>query len=110
MSKNSFVDYIMDLLSGYGNMRARRMFGGYGIYMDKIIFAIIIDNEIYFKADSPLAKKYKAFSSSPFTYTRGGKLISLNYWSVPAEVLEDSELLKEWVNNSINIARMKNNR
>ncbi len=52
MTDNGFVEYILDILSDYGNIKSRRMFGGFGIYLDKIIFAIIIDNELYFKADS----------------------------------------------------------
>ena len=55
MSNSGFVEHIMDILSRFGDMRLHRMFGGYGIYRGKIIFAIIIDDELYFKVDVKLA-------------------------------------------------------
>lgn len=46
------------------------MFGGYGPYVDKTIFAIIINNKIYFKADKLLAEKYESLGFYPFAYKR----------------------------------------
>ena len=104
MSGNGFVDYIIDILSEFGDIKYRRMFGGYGIYLNKIIFAIIINNEIYFKADRDLAEKYKASGSYPFYYKRDDKAISLSYWLVPSEVLEDGDHLKCWFDGSFKVA------
>lgn len=108
MINNSFLDYILDILLAYGNVKSRRMFGGFGIYLSGIMFAIIINNEIYFKVDSILAKKYKALGSYPFTYKRHNKIIALSYWIVPPEVLEDVDQLKIWFDSSLEIA--KNNK
>ncbi len=44
----------MDMLSRFGDIKLRRMFGGYGIYSGKLIFAIIINDELYFKVDTEL--------------------------------------------------------
>ena len=56
MTNSGFVDYIIDCLSPYGNISARRMFGGYGLYLNQIIFAIIIDlrQVVAWKGCSPL--------------------------------------------------------
>ncbi len=104
MSNTGFVDYILDLLSIYGNISSRRMFGGYGIYLNKIIFAIIIDDELYFKADNDLAEKYKQAGSHPFTYQKNDKTIALSYWYISAEVIETQDLLKDWFNQSLSVA------
>ena len=32
MKNNGFVEYIIDLLSEYGDISSRKMFGGYGLY------------------------------------------------------------------------------
>ena len=107
MNNSSFVEYIIDILSGFGDIKLRRMFGGYGVYHNRIMFAIIIDNEIYFKADKDLAEKYKLLGSFPFTYKRDEKTITMSYWIATAEVLEDVNQLKDWVNSSVNVARGK---
>jgi DNA transformation protein len=104
MSNSGFVDYIIDLLSAYGNISARRMFGGYGLYLNKTIFAIIIDDELYFKADSDLGLEYKKAGSYPFTYQRNDKRVSLSYWYVSSEIIETQDLLKDWFDKSFKVA------
>ena len=52
MAKSEFVNYIIDLLSPYGYIRVRSMFGGHSVYKDGVIVAIIIDDELYFKVVS----------------------------------------------------------
>ena len=104
MTNSGFVDYIIDCLSPYGTINARRMFGGYGLYLNKIIFAIIIDDELYFKADSNLGQEYKQAGSYPFTYQKNDKAVALSYWYVSAEIIETQDLLKDWFNKSLEVA------
>ena len=108
MSNSEFVEHIMDILSSFSDIKLCRMFGGYGIYRGKIIFAIIMDDELYFKVDAKLAEKYKNAGSFPFTYKRDDKTIALSYWYVPSEVIEDIDLLKEWFNKSLGVAISQN--
>lgn len=103
MNKTGFVDYIIDLLSDYGNITKRYMFGGCSLYLNKKIFAIIIDDELYFKADKATAEEFQELGSRPFTYKRGDKIIAMCYWYVPAEVIEDSDLLKICFNKSLRV-------
>lgn len=102
-----FVEYITDILSSIKEVKTRKMFGGYGIYCNNVMFAVIIDNELYFKADNTLAEEYKKFDSFPFTYQRDNKTIALSYWYVPSEVIEDTELLETWFNKSLELAQNK---
>jgi DNA transformation protein and related proteins len=101
MNKNGFIDYIVDLLSDYGNITKRYMFGGCSLYLNKKIFAIIIDDELYFKADKVIAEEFKDFGSRPFTYKLENKTIAMSYWYVPVEVIEDAALLKMWFDKSL---------
>jgi DNA transformation protein len=96
LSNSGFVEYIVDLLSAYGNIKVRKMFGGYGLYYNAKIFAIIIDDELYFKADKALAEEFKLSGSYPFTYKRDDKTVALGYYYVPSKIFEDDDRLKEW--------------
>jgi DNA transformation protein len=104
MTNTGFVDYIIDLLSGFRNISARRMFGGYGLYSDKVIFALIIDDELYFKADNDLALEYSKAGSYPFTYQKNDKIVALSYWYVPAEIIENEDSLKDWFDKSLKVS------
>ena len=55
MAKHSeFVRFVLDLMEPVGEVRARAMFGGFGIYQQDTIFAIIADDRLYFKADNQI--------------------------------------------------------
>ena len=42
-SHKAFVDYITEQLGGAGEIRAKPMFGEYGLYCDGQFFAVICD-------------------------------------------------------------------
>jgi DNA transformation protein len=94
---DEFVDYVIELLEPFNVVRARKMFGGYGLYIDNKIFALIIDRELYFKANSETSKFFAQWGSTPFSYQRQGKNIQMSYWRVPPVVLENQELLEKWL-------------
>ena len=47
---NEFLEYIREMLEPFGISKIRAMFGGFGIYKNGIMFALIEDHELYFKA------------------------------------------------------------
>jgi DNA transformation protein len=100
---NEFHDYVLlDLLSGFSSVTSRAMFGGYGIYKEAKIFAIIVAGELFFKADQESKKYFKGYGSQPFTYKKkDDKTYTMNYWLVPSHVIEDREQFAEWVGMAI---------
>ena len=67
--KSSFVDYVVDdLLADVGGVKARAMFGGHGIYKNDLMFAIIVENELYFKVGGINRKDFETSGSRPFVY------------------------------------------
>ena len=106
MNKSDFVDYVVhDLLSELAGVKAQAMFGGWGIYQDGVIFAIIVDDQLYFKVGDTNKSKYQQHGSRPFTYESRGKSISMSYWEVPADVMEDRDEIKRWAEESHQISR-----
>lgn len=92
-----YLHHVLDLLSGLEKVTYRGMFGGYGIYLNGIIFAIIADDELYFKVDNISIDMYKKYNSEPFSYTtKNGKKAVMSYWKVPCSVLEDDTKLLEY--------------
>ncbi|MDF3047259.1 MAG: competence protein TfoX [Candidatus Midichloriaceae bacterium] len=93
---NKFLEYVKEILEPFGPITTRAMFGGYGIYKNGVIFAIIADNELYFKADDAASKLFQTYGSEPFTYMGKSGLVKMRYWRVMPEVLEDEEELHKW--------------
>lgn len=49
--RNEFVEYLLELLEPSGGVRAKAMFGGFGIYRDNLMFGLVADDILYFKVD-----------------------------------------------------------
>lgn len=106
-TQDSFHEYVMrDLLRDIAGVSSRRMFGGYGIYKDGIIFGLIADDELYFKADELNQKDYEQAGSTPFTYERKNHPRTvMSYWKVPADVIEDRSAIEAWIDKSVAASR-----
>lgn len=46
---NKFVDYLLELMQPPAPVSAKAMFGGYGIYIGDLMFALIADNVLCFQ-------------------------------------------------------------
>jgi len=86
------------------DVRARSMFGGVGIYAGELFFALMDDDILYFKVDDSNRGRFEERGMGPFRpYGDGGEV--MQYYEVPADVLEDVELLASWVEASVAVAR-----
>ncbi|MBK7899896.1 MAG: TfoX/Sxy family protein [Azonexus sp.] len=89
MASREFAAYVVELLEPLGAVSARRMFGGYGLYREGLMFALIADDTLYVKADAENRGEYEKRAMPPFLYTRQGKTITIAYHAVPPEALDD---------------------
>jgi DNA transformation protein len=97
MVGKEYLELMMDKLEPLGSVRNKAMFGGYGIFYEDTMFALISDNVLYFKVDQESQHKYEDIGSRPFPH-------GISYWEVPPAILEDDIKLRKWANKSIVIA------
>jgi len=102
-----FVDHVLELLQDLGDVRARAMFGGYGIYCNDLMIALIAESVLYFKVDEISRPLFEAQQCAPFEYTRKGrdKPIVMSYYEAPASALERSAALCKWGQRGYDAAR-----
>ena len=94
---NGFVDHCSELLSALGQPRARRMFGGHGLYVDGQFVALIINEVLYLKADAAARPAFEAAGCQPFGYTTPtGQRAVMAYWSAPDEAMESPAQMLPW--------------
>jgi DNA transformation protein and related proteins len=94
----SYLDFILhDVLKDISRVSAKAMFGGWGLYLDGIIFGIVIDGEFYVKAADADRDRLKRLGSRPFAYRRRRREVALPYWLVPGPLLDEPENLVELV-------------
>ncbi|MEZ4411765.1 MAG: TfoX/Sxy family protein [Gemmatimonadales bacterium] len=106
----SFRTYVLEQLGRVAPaIRARSMFGGVGIYSADLFFALIDEDTVYFKVDDSNRAMFEARGMGPFEpYGPGGG--SMQYYTVPEDVLENPEELQEWVEAALVVSRRKKTR
>ncbi|NML44631.1 TfoX/Sxy family protein [Ramlibacter sp. G-1-2-2] len=93
---SGFVTYCAELLAGAGTVRSRRMFGGYGLYVDDVFVAIISGETLYLKVDAQTLPRFEAEGCRRFEYTARGKTHGLGFWTVPPEAMDSARLMQPW--------------
>jgi len=101
----SYKAYVLEQLARVATgVRARRMFGGVGIYSNDLFFALIDDDALYFKTDATTQREFEALGMPPFR-PGGDHGEVMSYHQLPAEILEDPEALPRWVDAALAVAR-----
>ena len=92
-----FIAHVLDLLGHSGHVQVRPMFGGHGVYLDRLFVGIAIDDVLYLKSDAETAARFTALGLEPFRYARAGRPMAMGFHRAPAEALESVGSMREWV-------------
>ncbi|MGF1608192.1 MAG: TfoX/Sxy family protein [Kiloniellales bacterium] len=101
----SFANRVVGLLMPLGPIEARAMFGGWGIYLEGVIFALISHGRLFFKVDEETKDQFAHAGSRPFSYRGRSRPVELPYWETPAGSLKSSETLLPWAELGLAAAR-----
>ncbi|WP_455206051.1 TfoX/Sxy family protein [Kaarinaea lacus] len=95
-STNEFAEFILEMLELFGSVRAKRMFGGFGLYLDDTMFALIADDTLYFKVDEHSRAEFESLGMQAFRYAKNGKEYKMSYYGAPEDALENPEELSRF--------------
>ena len=102
LAKDSFCTFVFDRLERIEGFRSRRMFDGVGLYAGPKFFGLIDERRLYFRTDEGSRSEYLAAGMSFFRPTPEQAI--KNYYEVPADVLENDELLIAWAERAISVS------
>ena len=100
---DGFKAFVLEQLAGVKAVRARAMFGGVGLYADDVFFGILAADTLYLKVDDTSRGRYDAAGMTAFK-PYAERAMTMPYYQVPVEVLEDSEELATWARDSVRVA------
>lgn len=101
---SELVDHLHEVFRDFGSIDARRMFGGYGIYHDGVMFALVSDEVLYLKADDATAADFESRGLGRFQYNKAGAVVSVSYFEAPEEIFDDPEAALEWARRGYDAA------
>lgn len=104
------IDDAIELFSGLGPIRTRKMMGGLTIYAHDLTFAIYDpDSGYYLKSDDQTHQTFEEAGQSKFTFEmKDGKSATMNYYTLPEDCYDDPEALMRWARLSLDVAMRAN--
>jgi DNA transformation protein len=92
-----FIAFLEEQMAGFGRVSARRMFSGAGLFRDGLMFALVVDDVLYFKADGESRGTFEAEGLDAFSYeTRDGRNTIMSFMRAPERCLDDTEEMAAW--------------
>jgi DNA transformation protein len=97
---SDFIPFVLELLDDWAPVSARRMFGGHGLYHEGLMFAIVMEQRLYLKADEVNRPEFEALGLGPFTYAMKGRDVALSYWAAPDAIFDDPQEAVLWARSA----------
>ena len=97
---SDFIPFVQELLEDLGTVSARRMFGGHGLYHEGLMFAIVMNHQLFLKVDQHNRADFEALGLTPFTYEAKGKSVALSYWTAPDAIFDHPQDAVRWARSA----------
>lgn len=101
MTENVARGFAMDLaerIRRSGKVAVRRFFGGAALVVDGLQIGFVMKGSLYLRVDDASRAQFEAMGSAPFTYAGAGRTATVaRYYETPAEILDDTDKLCDWV-------------
>lgn len=100
---------LLELWEPLTPLNTRKMFGGYGVFKDGLMFAIFIRGMLYFKVDPLTMASFHELTLKPFTYERldksgNKKIVELSFFEAPLDIYDEPDMAILWARNAIGAA------
>ncbi|HOZ66830.1 MAG TPA: TfoX/Sxy family protein [Burkholderiaceae bacterium] len=105
-----FADYCCELLSGVGKPTAKRMFGGFAVYVEDVSIAWLLDlnkdnnAKLFLKASDDTRAQYEDAGCQRFVYDMKGVPKSVNYYAAPDDAMESPDAMLPWARMALRCA------
>jgi len=101
---SDFAEFLHDVFSAFGTVNCRKMFGGYGVYHNGVMFGLIADDILYLKADKSFAEEFLQRELPQFQYPKGDKMVKMSYFQAPEEIYDNTEDAERWARKAYRCA------
>jgi DNA transformation protein len=103
-SKNEYLEFLLEWLSPLGELTAKSMFGGYCLYCDGVVFALVAENTLYLKVDAVTRPQFEALGLAPFRPYEDKPEV-MQYYPPPVEFFENPDVMKQWGRAAAKVGR-----
>ena len=94
--RDAFQEFVFDQLARVPALSSSPFFGGIGLRSGERFFGMIMRGTLYFSTGPATRADYEKRGSRCFSYAKQGKLQETKLFEVPAEVLDNADMLRDW--------------
>jgi DNA transformation protein len=103
--EDPFVAHCAELLSAVAPIRARAMFGGWGLYAGDAMLALVAGDELFLKVDGGTRARFVAAGCEPFVWDGPRGPVTFSFFRPPPGALEAPDAMEPWARLALEAAR-----
>ncbi|MCL4115430.1 UNVERIFIED_CONTAM: hypothetical protein GTU68_027990 [Idotea baltica] len=93
------------LLSSLGTITSRSMFGGFGIFIDSTMFALVVQDKLHLRASSETINLFKEQGFEPYVYKKRGFPVVTKYFAISTHCWEDPDSILIQAITALDVAK-----
>ena len=92
----AYLEEMIGALAPLGDVTSKKMFGGFGVFENGVMFGLVSGTTLHFKVDDSTRPRYKSAGSKQHK--------PMPYFSVPPLVAGDRVQLRKWAQEALGVA------
>ncbi|MEZ9078877.1 TfoX/Sxy family DNA transformation protein [Vibrio harveyi] len=97
----------MKLFEALGNIKSRSMFGGFGLFADETMFALVVNNQLHIRADQQTSSDFETQGLKPYVYKKRGFPVVTKYYAISDDLWDTTDRLIEVAKQSLGTAKQE---
>lgn len=85
----------LKLFEKFGKVKSRSMFGGFGVFVDEAMFALVVNDALHIRSCSSIDQQFTTAGYQPYVYKKRGFPVVTKYFALPDTMWDNTdEILK----------------
>lgn len=98
--QDKFVEFCIERCGLLGSIDSKYMFGGWCLYCDGAVFALVADGALFLKGDEANIPEFQSHGFQAFR-PFPDKPDTMKYFQAPLAIFEDDDELRRWVGSAV---------
>ncbi|MDV7102990.1 TfoX/Sxy family DNA transformation protein [Vibrio sp. TH_r3] len=95
----------LELFATFGKVKSRSMFGGFGVFVDDTMFALVVKNALHIRCCEALNQRFTQQAYQPYVYKKRGFPVVTKYFQLPEDLWGNTDDILHIANIALDAAR-----
>ncbi|WP_375750289.1 TfoX/Sxy family DNA transformation protein [Vibrio sp. HN007] len=95
----------LKLFEQFGQVKSRSMFGGFGIFVDEAMFALVVNDSLHIRSSDSTIEEFKSSGYEPYVYKKRGFPVVTKYFALPDNIWENTDDILTLAKHALELAK-----